>query len=141
MASWRDVKAEARRVVHDTMRIPFAFYPAGELPSDSNSTSEAAIAPVVYGRLHLSDRALGDQAGTNLNSAEAVEPTPKIIFWLAELAEKNIVIHRNDVFCVAPGEAYEIDHVEPHDVETVTAKVTRMRGASAAPFLPPEVEQ
>ena len=136
MASWREKKAAARRVVHDTMKVA-CVYLANGLPYDSNSGQDL---PIVYPRLHLSDKALGDQAGTSLNSAERVEPTPKAVFWKADLEAAGITLVRNAVLSVSDGEAYTIDHAEPHDIETITAHLSRMDEADAEGLpLPEEV--
>lgn len=141
MANWRDTKAAARRVVQDTMQIPFVYLASG-LPyvEDSNSAGEL---PILQARLHLSDKALGDQAGTSLNSAERVEPIRAMIFWQADLDEHElgpITLERNAILVAQDGDAYCIDHIEPLDVETITVRVSPVDEADAQGLPRPEVE-
>lgn len=128
MASWRDIKAEGREVVHTELKIPCRYI--AELPYDSNSSPDDP--PTVGVRLLLNDKKVGAQPGQNNGSAERFEPVPKAIFWRAELDDLGITIARNAVISVVTGEAYTIDFLHPHDVETITAEVTRLDATDSA---------
>lgn len=130
---WRETKAEARAVVHDTMKVPVILLSSLDA-DDSNSSGVYEIEC----RLHLKDKLLGDQAGTSLNAAERYEPTPKAIFWRAALADAGITLARNMVISVSSGEAYNIEAIQPHDVETVTVDLVRLDADDAAGLPLPE---
>lgn len=119
--SWRDVKAEAKRVVHETMHYSALYLP--DFPLDSAS---AEPIPCLV-RIHTSAKALGDQAGTSLRYAERTEFTPRIIFDLAEVDPERLA-----VVSVAAGEAYRVQVPEPPDGRYVTAEVTRLSADEAA---------
>ena len=62
-----------------------------------------------------------------------------MIFWRQELLDLCITLARNAVLSVSAGEAYNIDFIEPHDQETITAHVTRLDAEDSAGLpLPPE---
>ena len=123
---WRDTKSAARAKVHETMKVPAILIAA--LPYDSNSGNLGQFNV----RVHEKQTALGDQAGTSLNSAERFEVIPKIIFWRADLIDASIALTRNMVVSVSEGEAYNIDAVKPHDQETITVEVTRLDAEDSA---------
>lgn len=120
---WRNQKAEARAVVHDTFKVRGLLL----FPASAPTGKEFNI------RVHEKKTALGDQAGTSLNAAERFEAIPKIIFWRADLIAAGVTkIDTNSVVSVTAGEAYNIDAVEPHDQETITCHVTRLSATKAA---------
>lgn len=131
---WRDQKAAARRVVHQTFKVKCVYIPADAFPLNSNSASNSGTEafPEFEVRVHEKQTTLGDQAGTSLNTAERFEAIPALIFWRADLKAKGIKLKRGSVLSVSEGEAYKLDVVEPHDQETVKVRITRMTGAEAA---------
>lgn len=65
---------------------------------------------------------------------------PSVIFWRAELEALGLEAKRGVILSVTAGEAYYVDVVEPHDQETIKARVTRLDDADSAGLpLPPEV--
>jgi len=144
---WRDIKRAARETVHQTMKVRALYLVGGSPEHDSNSGSFSGSTsgathglPVVEVRIHEKGMKLGDQAGTSLNSAERFDSVPRVILWRSELEGLGLSPARGDVLSVSTGEAYYIDVVEPHDQETITARVTRMDAADSAGLpLPPEV--
>lgn len=120
------------------MQIPFVYLANG-IPYVEDSNSAGGLV-TINARLHLSDKALGDQAGTSLNSAERVEPIRKAIFWQSDLDAAGITLARNAVLVAQDGDAYIIDHLEPLDVETVTVRLSPVDDADAQGLPTPEVE-
>jgi len=141
--AWRDKKAKARDTVHQTMKVK-CVYLADGIPLDSNSASGSSsnsgddTYPELEVRVHEHQTKFGDQAGTSLNSAERFEANPVAIFWRAELTTKGITLARNAVISVTEGEAYLLDLIEPHDQETIKARITRLDAADAAGLPLPE---
>jgi len=125
--TWREQKAAARDIVHQTMKV--ALLVLATIPYDSNSGEHL---PQVHARIHNREMPLGDQAGTSLNSAERYEPVPKAIFWKQELIDAGVTLARNQILSVSSGEAYSIDVVHPHDIETITVNIIRLDAADAA---------
>lgn len=144
---WRDIKRAARSTVHQTMKVRAVFLVGGSPEHDSNSGSFSGSAsgaahglPIVEIRIHEKGTKLGDQAGTSLNSAEMYDVIPSVIFWRAELEALGLEAKRGVILSVTAGEAYYVDVVEPHDQETIKARVTRLDDADSAGLpLPPEV--
>lgn len=104
---FRDTIEQARETVHETFGV------AAILISDG-------VAQAVTVRLHGREKALGVD-----NGAERYESVARAIF-------RGVAIKRGDVISVAPGEAYHVETVHPHDGETVAADVTRLDDADAA---------
>jgi len=137
--SWRDTKRAARNVVHQTMKTR-CLYLADGIPYVEAGSNSAGDIPELEVRVHENQTKLGDQAGTSLNSAERFEPIPQAIFWRSELTEKGITLVRNAVISLGVGEAYSLDVIEPHDQETIKARITRLDAADAAGLPVPEDE-
>ena len=116
MPSFRDIKRDARRVVHETMRVP-ALYIAD--PTKPHLNVRCTV------RVHTRFDALGNMAGTNFNAAERHERLPQIIFW----RDENLALKRHGVVSVEPGEAYRIDNVMPSDDQTITATVVMLKAS------------
>lgn len=134
--SWRGIKATARDTVHQTMKVK-CVYLADGVPPDSNSASSPDL-PELEVRVHEHQTKLGDQAGTSLNSAERFAADPVVIFWRAEIIAKGITLKRNAVISVSDGEAYKLGPVKPHDQETITVPITRMKPSETTGFPLPE---
>lgn len=130
--AWRDTKAAARNVTHQTFKVRCAYIAEWPLDSNSQSNSGAVTYPEFDVRIHEQHSLLGDQAGTSLNSAQRYEADPVILFWRADLIAAGITIERNAVISVTEGEAYEVELAEPHDQETIKVRVVRMTSANAA---------
>lgn len=123
--SLRDIKAQARTDLHNGMQVRIAYY-------------ETAASPALVTRCRVLSKVeqAGELKGTNLSYAETVETIPTLIFLLAD----NVPVARNAIIVVASDEGYQIDHIEPTDVVTVTAKAKRMRAEEFASLLPPPSE-
>ena len=112
-----------RGKLHERMSTPAIYLPA------AGSRSQISISV----RVHEFWKALGDLKGTNFNYAEVEDISPRIVFLLSEVAPK-----RGAIVSVAPGEAYRVDLVLPHDDITVTAKVVKYTAEEAKGFPVPE---
>jgi len=122
---WRETKAAMRATVHDTFKIPAVLVSA--LPIDSN-TEQLEI----QFRLHARQSELGVQPGTNYGMAERVEVDPYVVFWRADLTAATWELARGNILSVSDGEAYHIEVVEPHDIETIKCRVTRLDAEDTA---------
>ncbi len=112
MADWRDIKREARAVVHDTMALAGQYY------------ADVGVPPVaVRARLSTRFTQIGDDRSMGWAEIEAVKP--RLIFMLSELPT-GLTLARGAIFYLQPGEAYQIDNLLPPDDITVTAEVTRL---------------
>jgi hypothetical protein len=121
--SFRDQKAAARGALFQGMKVLTRRYSSGASgPFDE-----------VYVRVNSKIAPRGDLAGTSLSYAERQETEPRLIFLLAN----GVIPVRGEVYSVAADEAYEIDHLEPTDVTTVTAVCSRLSTANAATYAPP----
>ena len=109
--NWRDTKNSARRVLHNTMKIPAVHISAGKPPVET---------PVFVRLLHAWD-AQGDLQGFDYAPAERKATSPQIICLVEDLTPK-----RRDVFSFAEGEAYKVEDVEPVDGITLTANCHRI---------------
>lgn len=118
--TWRQQRAEARALVHETMQV--SCYLLSALPYDSNSGGPLAISA----RIHNKETKLGDQAGTSLNSAERYEAIPKAVFWRQDVIDAAWTLVRGNIISVGDGEAYHIDVVHPHDTETISVDIARL---------------
>lgn len=123
MGRYRERMREGRARLHEEMSVPALYLPAG------GSKSQTLITV----RVHEFWRVLGDLKGTNFNYAEVEDIAPRIVFLLSE-----IVPQRGALVSVAPGEAYRVDVVLPHDDITVTAKVVKLSASEAKGFPVPE---
>lgn len=122
MAGLRDIKRQARRDLHNEMRVPVLYL----------STPTATPVPV-GARVHSKFRALGDQPGTSLNSAEREEIVPRIIFFRSDLPAEPV---RGAIVSVEAGEAYRVDVVLPADDQFVTVRVIQMTPTMLATSFP-----
>lgn len=126
MTSFRDIKREARRGLHNALQVP-ALY----LVATGDAANPWAITPISV-RVHSNVKALGDMAGTNFHYAETQEIIPRVIFMRAEIAMPE----RLAIVSVAAGEAYCIDNAMPPDDITITAEVSRVTNAVQLAALP-----
>lgn len=107
----REIKAQARRDLHQAMQVPAAYYVA------------AGAAPeLISVRVHSKATQQGDLKGTNLNYAEREEVEPKLVFDRAEVANPP----RNGLVIISATEGYRIGQTEPPDGMTVKAAVSRL---------------
>lgn len=126
--TWRETRAAGRGVVQDTFKVRALYL--GPLPYDSNSGG----APEINVRVHNSEKALGISPPI----ADNIEPTPKLIFWVADLVTLGITLAVKSVVSVEAGEAYRIGVVHPADRETITCDVTKLSAGQSAGLPVPE---
>lgn len=91
MVNWREIKATARRIVHDTFRVSAVYLSA---PS--------ALPIRVSVRVH--DKAVVRGMGLEGASVEVNDSAPKIVFDHAEIA----VTRRNALIVVSSDEIYRL---------------------------------
>lgn len=112
MSRFRDIKREARRDLHQELEVA-ALYIA-----------EPGATPLpVTVRIHTKFAALGDQKGTNFNSAEMLDRQPQMIFLL----EQGVIPSRNAIVSVEVNEAYRIAVVHPRDDITMSAEIVALK--------------
>lgn len=117
---WREIKANARQTVHDTMGQPASFY-----------VSVDQVDPPTYitARPHSKHGLIGDLSGTNLSYAESPDRVETIIFWRDQIVDAVGIMTgippRSALVVFSADEGYFIDNVRPPDGDTVTAEVVR----------------
>lgn len=127
MSRFRDIKREARRDLHQELEVAALYIAEWPLPDG------ATPVPVTV-RIHTSFAALGDQKGTNFNSAEMLDRQPQMIF----LREQGVTPRRQAIVSVAPGEAYRIGVVQPADDITIKADIVVMPATQTTGLPVPE---
>ena len=105
---WREQKREARRIVHDTMKIEAKYY-----------ASRGAAPTTVHVRLITKLDSIGDPQHQGFAKIEAIKP--RLVFMRDEQEPQN-----GAVVWLQVGEAYRIDNTDPPDDITRTANVTRL---------------
>lgn len=120
--TFRDIKKQSRRDLHDTMRVAATCYVGGAIGSPVS----------VFVRVHNKHVSAGDLAGTSLGYAEVREDAPKIVFDVLER-----VPARGDVVSVSETEAYRVDTPDPADGEFQVAAVVPLSAAQAATYWNP----
>ena len=118
--SFRDIKRNARRDLHDHLQIPAIYIPTAE---------HAGIE--ITCRLHTKFDLLALDAGpTGLASRR--EMKPKIIFMRDEMLTKGITLKRLGVVSIEPGEAFLLENADAPDDITVSFFVTQLSATDAA---------
>lgn len=123
--SFRDIKKQSRRDLHDQMKVAAAVYVGGKLFAEEERY-EISV------RVHNKNVTAGDLAGTSLGYAEVREDNPQIVFDLLEYAPL-----REDVVILTATEGYRVQVVDPADGEFQVASVLRMSTAQLASYTPP----
>lgn len=108
MATWREQKRAARRVLHETLAQPVLYIPF-----------KGAEAVLVTARVHLSFDALGELRRSGF--AEGVELTPQAIFLASEIEPVRL-----SVFVTEDLGAFVIDQTDPADDITVKVRIARL---------------
>lgn len=94
-----------------------------------------------YVRVHTKFVQLGDQKGTNLNSAETEATAPRLLFWRAEVPEPKrggyVTISAADAGTGHP-EAYRLGVILPEDGVTITVRVAELPTNQHAGLIFPE---
>jgi len=107
MSNFRDIKRQARLLVHDTMKLPAVYV--------SSRSDPLAPFRLVHMRLTSKNAAIGGLKGTSFHTVEREEVLPSAIVLVSEVPSPV----RNEVLSLTLGEAYQIDYVEPKDDITV----------------------
>lgn len=115
--TWRDVKNQARKTLHQTMQIPAFYFTSLPINSDAEPVE-------INVRVHSSNKALGDHPGTSYQFAERREGVTALVFLREELMD--ITLDRANIIVLTADEAYEIDNVHPTDGITTMADVSRV---------------
>lgn len=121
MASIREIKAKARRDLHQAMRVPALYILPG------------GVTPIpVSVRVHTQFTEIGTLSFSQF--AERQETIPKIVFMRDEVDRPT----RNAIVSIDEGEAYRIDNVLPPDGISVTVEVVRLSEADTVDLPVPE---
>ena len=125
MAGWRNIKRNARRVVHDKMCVPALYLHApGAIPFLLTIRGPHNKRPLSVGEL-------GNQDGW----AEREDAQPRLLFWRSELPEG---FRQGATISVEPGEAYLLGpFLKPDDV-VQAVEVVPLDAADAAGLPVPE---
>lgn len=115
--SFREILQKGRRDLHDQLKVP-ALYIAfdGAVPLQLNVRVSSRIADT------------GDMGSRTKGYAAVSEITPRIIFFLEDLADAR----NGATFSIEEGEAYRVERTEPPNGITRTAQVTQLSAAEAA---------
>lgn len=120
--SFRDLKAKARRDLHDRMKVPAYYFAPG-----------SAVAALCDVRVHTKlNKQQGDLAGTNFSYAEQEEHIPALLFWRSQIDPDN-----KAVVMISADEGYRVNHVRQPDGLTVTAEVVQLTAAERAAYTYP----
>lgn len=109
MQDFRTLKANARRALHERMKVRALYIPD---PEDLSTFQHVEV------RLHTKAKALGSLSGTAYD-ADVESIIPKILFFRDQVA----VPLRGAIVSVAEDEAYRVDVNEPPDGLSITASV------------------
>lgn len=111
--SIRDIKSQARRDLHEGMRVAASFY-----------LNAATYVGTVHVRVHTKfNQREGDLKGTNFNFAEKETEQPKLLFFRDELNNPP----RNGLIIISMDEGYRLGQTDPADGLSVKAHVTPMK--------------
>ncbi len=119
MGSFRDIKRQARRVVHDTMQVAALYV--------SDPTDPLVVPQLVSARIHWTFRKTGWLKGTTFHTVEREEVQPLAIFLVTEVMKPK----RGAAISIGLGDAYIVDHCNPPDDITVTAEIFKADLAQA----------
>jgi len=124
----REIKAKARADLHQQMGVRALYVP----PEGTGEPIPCSV------RVHTKFAQLGDQKGTNLNSAESEESIPRLVFWRDQVPQPErkgyVTISPTDTGTGKP-EAYRIGVVLPPDNHTITARVAEMNDSQMTGLL------
>lgn len=121
MITFRDIKRNARRSLHEIMRTPVLYI----------SNREYSGVPL-HVRLHTKFAAIGAFQHGPEGFASANESHPKILFMRDELEAQGVLLLRTGIISVGAGEAYSLDNAEAPDDISITWNVTVLSGSELA---------
>jgi hypothetical protein len=111
--SIRDIKARARRDLHNLAKVAASFY-----------ETSAAVPRLIHVRVHTKfNQQEGDLKGTNLNFAEKEAEKPKLLFF----REQVNMPPRNGLVIISADEGYRIGQAEPADGLSIKAAVVQLK--------------
>lgn len=97
MDHFRSIKLNARRDLHQMMRVPvYVFSKLRKIPR------------FVHARVHRKENALGNLLGTSFGYSERREEEPKLIFEVSEYEGRE-----GDIVAVDSSEVYRLNNDEP----------------------------
>lgn len=116
MATIRDIKRKARRDLHERMKVPALYV-----------LKAPATPKLLHVRIHSKWDGTTIDTNTNHGTMQSrKEVFPKILFMRSELDTQSITLIKGAILSVESGEAYRLDHSEPHDDLTVSWYVTQL---------------
>lgn len=115
--SLAEIKATARRALHEAMARPASFY-----DRDGN-----LLADPITARRHEESKLAGDLAGTNLSYAETHERPTEVVFLNEQLT--STTLRRGCLVIFEADEGFFVETVKPRDGITTTAEVSPMSAA------------
>lgn len=123
----REIKRKMRTDLHLRMRVLCLYIqPNGETKP-------------LHVRVHSKFDATSIDAATNNGTMPSRQIIiPKLLFFRAELAEQAVVLRKNAIISVEPGEAYRLDNAEPVDDLSVSWFVTQLALADTVDLPVPE---
>lgn len=111
--SIRDIKARARRDLHNGMKVAASFY-----------ETSAATPRLISVRVHTKfNQQEGDLKGTNLNFAEKEAEKLKLLFFREEVS----LPPRNGLVIISLTEGYRLGQADPPDGLSIKVHVTVMK--------------
>lgn len=131
--SWRDDRLAAREALHGVFSAAARFISA--LPYDSNSGDAA---PEITVRIHDSQKPVGAQPAGNAKGAEFIEAIPKAIFLRSNLEDAGVTLRRGAAIVLSATEGYRLEDIHPHDHETVSADIIRLKSSELTGLPVPE---
>ena len=127
MPNIRDIRRKARRELHDAMRVPAYYIPLVGNPA------------LLHVRDHTKFRVNAIEGAVRSGNGKMVdrqEMAPSIIFMRAEVAAAGLVLIKNGIISIEPGEAYRLQNAEAPDDITVKWFVTAITNEEELAGLP-----
>lgn len=106
MASFRDIKRKARRVLHERLKVAAVYVPLTGSPV------------LLSARDHTKVRMNAIEGGVRSGSGQMAgrqETLGSIVFMLDEVAAAGVTLIRNGIVSIDTNEAYRLDNAEPAD--------------------------
>lgn len=120
----REIKARARRDLHERMKVPAYYYAHAD-----------ALPASVFVRVHSKMDALGEVQGTSFGYAERRDVVPKILYWVADYPAR---FQQKGVIMISADEGYRLGPDDPLDVHTITHAATPLSRTDRLKFDAPE---
>lgn len=127
MPNIRDIRRKARRELHTAMCVPAYYVPLVGSPV------------LLHVRDHTKFRVNAIEGAVRSGNGKMVdrqEMAPSIIFMRAEVAAAGLVLIKNGIISIEPGEAYRLQNAEAPDDITVKWFVTAITNGEELAGLP-----